>query len=58
MGQIIQYYIPARFVQGQPKWMPAEARGKLITFQTRTIARTCEQITASLTSRWMSFTPR
>lgn len=58
MGQVIQYYIPAKFIRAQPKWMPAEARGKVIRFQNRTIARTCEQIAASLSSRWMSFNPR
>ena len=56
--QVIPYYIPAKFIAARPKWIPAELRGKVLRFQTRTISRTCEQIAATLASRWVSFTPR
>lgn len=57
-GQVIQYYIPTKFIPARPKWLPAELRGKVIQFQARTLVRTCEQLAATLASRWVSFTPR
>jgi hypothetical protein len=33
MAQVIEFYIPERF-KVKVKWLPAEQRGKIITFPT------------------------
>jgi hypothetical protein len=57
MGQVIEYYIPQKFMPQQAKWMPEADRGKLIGFQRKAAVKAEEQ-PAAVASRWMAFTPR
>jgi hypothetical protein len=32
MAKVIEYYVPGKFRKPNGKWIPAEQRGKIITF--------------------------
>lgn len=33
MGQVIEYYIPEKYILPQAKWVPPSERGKVLGFQ-------------------------
>lgn len=57
MGQVIEYYIPEKYILPQAKWVPPSERGKVLEFQ-RVLKAKAERLTAAqLEYNWMSFAP-
>jgi hypothetical protein len=58
VAQVIEYYIPEKFIRSQAKWVAGDARGKIIGFQRTAVAKTDAMPAAALTNNWMAFSPR
>jgi hypothetical protein len=58
VAQVIEYYIPEKFIRSQAKWLPGEARGKVIGFQRNAAGKTNATPAVALTNNWMAFSPR
>jgi hypothetical protein len=58
VAQIIEYYVPEKFIRLQAKWKPPAALGKVIGFQRNPAAKTNAMPTVALTNNWMAFSPR
>jgi hypothetical protein len=56
MGQVIEYYIPEKYILPQAKWVPPSERGKVLGFQ-RVVKAKAEAQAATLEYNWMSFAP-
>jgi hypothetical protein len=58
MGQVIEYYIPEKYILPQAKWVPPSERGKVLAFQRFAKAKAEAQAgVAALEYNWMSFAP-